>query len=67
MNIIAYAFDADVHCPGCTKARPKRVLTTGSFWVLQFNPGQKPFVVFGIVPQGVVEQSENQPFGDTPA
>lgn len=21
MNIIAYAFDADVHCPGCTKAR----------------------------------------------
>jgi len=29
---------------------PKRVLTTGSFRVLQCNPRQKPFVAFGNVP-----------------
>jgi hypothetical protein len=27
------------------------VLTTGSFRVLQRNPGQKPFVTFGNVPK----------------
>jgi hypothetical protein len=33
-----------------TASDPKRVLTTGSFRVLKFNPSQKPLVAFGIVP-----------------
>jgi hypothetical protein len=40
---------------------PKRVLTTGSFRVLQCNSSQKPFVAFGYVPKAEFH------FGEMPA
>jgi hypothetical protein len=38
-------------CVSSSGKDPWRVITTGSFRVIQFNSSQKPFVAFGYVPK----------------